>query len=104
MLHPAFEDCPGHENWKRDFRGAGGLFSVLFDPRYTEEQTDRFVDSLQLFGLGYSWGGPNSLVMPYRIRAIRSEWREQGVLVRFNVGLEDTDDLIADIERALATL
>lgn len=104
VLHPAFEDCPGHENWKRDFQGAGGLFSVLFDPRYTEEQTDRFVDSLQLFGLGYSWGGPNSLVMPYRIRAIRSQWQEQGVLVRFNIGLEDTGDLIADIEQALAKL
>ena len=104
VLHPAFEDCPGHQNWQRDFKGAGGLFSVLFDARYSEEQTDRFVDSLQLFGLGYSWGGPNSLVMPYRIRAIRSHWQEQGVLVRFNVGLEDTDDLIADIEQALAKL
>ncbi|BDT58893.1 cystathionine beta-lyase [Massilia varians] len=104
VLHPAFEDCPGHANWRRDFSGAGGLFSVLFDPRYTEEQTDRFVDSLQLFGLGYSWGGPNSLVMPYRIRAIRSQWQEQGVLVRFNIGLEDTRDLIADIEQALARL
>ena len=104
VLHPAFEDCPGHAHWKRDFKGAGGLFSVLFDPRYTEEQTDRFVDSLQLFGLGYSWGGPNSLVMPYRIRAIRSQWAGQGVLVRFNIGLEDTDDLIADLEQALGCL
>jgi cystathionine beta-lyase len=104
VLHPAFEDCPGHANWQRDFEGVGGLFSVLFDPRYTEEQTDRFVDSLQLFGLGYSWGGPNSLVMPYRIRAIRSRWQEEGVLVRFNIGLEDTDDLIADIEQALTRL
>ncbi len=104
VLHPAFEDCPGHEHWKRDFQGAGGLFSVLFDPRYTEAQTDRFVDALTLFGLGYSWGGPNSLVMPYRIRAIRSQWQEQGVLVRFNIGLEDTADLIADLEQALGKL
>jgi len=104
VLHPAFEDCPGHANWKRDFKGAGGLFSVLFDPRYTEEQTDRFVDALSLFGLGYSWGGPNSLVMPYRIRAIRSAWQEQGVLVRFNIGLEETSDLIADIEQAFKQL
>lgn len=104
VLHPAFEDCPGHAHWKRDFKGAGGLFSVLFDARYTEEQTDRFVDALTLFGLGYSWGGPNSLVMPYRIRAIRSQWREEGVLVRFNIGLEDTGDLIADIEQALGKL
>ena len=104
VLHPAFEDCPGHENWKRDFTGAGGLFSVLFDARYSEEQTDRFVDSLELFGLGYSWGGANSLVMPYRIKAIRSNWTDSGTLVRFNIGLEDTSDLIADIERALALL
>jgi cysteine-S-conjugate beta-lyase len=104
VLHPAFEDCPGHAHWKRDFNGAAGLFSVVFDPRYTEEQTDRFVDALALFGLGYSWGGPNSLVMPYRIKAIRSRWQEAGMLVRFNVGLEDPADLIADIEQALAQL
>lgn len=104
VLHPAFEDCPGHAHWKRDFTGAGGLFSVLFDARYTEEQTDRFVDSLALFGLGYSWGGANSLVMPYRIQSMRRNWQDGGVLVRFNIGLEDTDDLIADIGQALAKL
>jgi cystathionine beta-lyase len=104
VLHPAFEDCPGHEFWKRDFTGAGGLFSVVFDPKYTEAQTDRFVDSLELFGLGYSWGGANSLVMPYRIQAMRRDWKDQGILVRFNIGLEDTDDLIADIEQALRKL
>ena len=104
VLHPAFADCPGHETWKRDFSGAGGLFSVVFDERYTEEQTDRFVDSLELFGLGYSWGGANSLVMPYRMAAIRRNWAGKGTLVRFNIGLEDTDDLIADIEQALGKL
>lgn len=104
VLHPAFEDCPGHANWKRDFTGAGGLFSVLFDARYSEAQVDAFVDALTLFGIGYSWGGPNSLVMPYRIRAIRDRWNEAGVLVRFNVGLEDVGDLIADIEQALSKL
>jgi cystathionine beta-lyase len=104
VLHPAFADCPGHETWKRDFSGAGGLFSVIFDERYTEEQTDRFVDSLELFGLGYSWGGANSLVMPYRMAAIRRNWEGKGTLVRFNIGLESTDDLIADIARALEEL
>ena len=104
VLHPAFEDCPGHATWKRDFSGAGGLFSVIFDARYTEEQLDRFVDSLELFGLGYSWGGANSLVMPYRMPAIRRDWQGKGLLVRFNIGLEDTDDLIADIARGLALL
>ncbi|GAB3433676.1 cystathionine beta-lyase [Massilia solisilvae] len=104
VLHPAFEDCPGHAFWRRDFTGAGGLFSVVFDAKYTEEQTDRFVDSLELFGLGYSWGGANSLVMPYRIQGMRRGWQDAGVLVRFNIGLEDTSDLIADLEQALAQL
>ena len=104
VLHPAFEDCPGHANWKRDFRGAGGLFSVLFDARYTEEQTDRFVDALNFFGLGYSWGGPNSLVMPYRIQGMRRRWADEGILVRFNIGLESPDDLIADLAQALTSL
>ncbi|SFB72330.1 cystathionine beta-lyase [Collimonas sp. OK412] len=100
VLHPAFADCPGHENWKRDFTGAGGLFSVLFDARYSEEQTDRFVDSLKLFKIGYSWGGANSLCVPYRIQGMRKNWQDQGTLVRFNIGLEDPQDLIADIEQA----
>ncbi|MDB5960391.1 MAG: cystathionine beta-lyase [Massilia sp.] len=104
VLHPAFEDCPGHEFWQRDFHGAGGLFSVVFTPAYAEAQTDRFVDALKLFGIGYSWGGANSLVMPYRIQAMRRDWRDGGILVRFNIGLEDPTDLIADIEQALAVL
>ena len=104
VLHPAFEDCPGHAHWKRDFSGAGGLFSVLFDPAFTEEQTDRFVDSLKLFGIGYSWGGANSLAVPYRIAQMRRGWTDGGQLVRLNIGLEDTRDLIADLEQALAAL
>jgi cystathionine beta-lyase len=104
VLHPAFEDCPGHEFWRRDFNGAGGLFSVVFDPKYSGEQTDRFVDSLELFGIGYSWGGANSLVMPYRIQGMRRNWPDAGILIRFNIGLEDTADLIADLEQALAKL
>ena len=104
VLHPALPDCPGHEYWRRDFTGAGGLFSVLFDARYTEAQTDRFVDALRLFGIGWSWGGAHSLAVPYRMGALRRNWQEAGTLVRFNIGLEDPDDLIADIEQALATL
>lgn len=104
ILHPAFDDCPGHATWKRDFTGAGGLFSMLFDPRFTEAQTDRFIDSLKLFKIGYSWGGANSLAVPYRIAVMRSHWPHLGQLVRLNIGLEDTRDLIADLEQALATL
>jgi len=103
VLHPALEDCPGHAFWQRDFTGAGGLFSVVFDARFDEVQVDRMVDALTLFGIGYSWGGPNSLVMPYRINSLRDRW-EGGVLVRFNVGLEDPADLIADLARAFDAL
>jgi cystathionine beta-lyase len=103
VLHPAFEDCPGHGFWQRDFTGAGGLFSVVFDARFDEAQVDCMVDALTLFGIGYSWGGPNSLVMPYRINSLRDQW-EGGVLVRFNVGLEDPADLIADLAQAFNAL
>jgi cystathionine beta-lyase len=104
VLHPALPECPGHEIWKRDFSGAGGLFSVLFDARYTEEQTDRFVDSLKLFKIGFSWGGVNSLAVPYRVQHMRHNWPHQGQLVRLNIGLEDPADLIADIEQAFKAL
>lgn len=104
VLHPAFPQCPGHEVWKRDFTGAGGIFSVLFDPRFSEEQTDRFIDRLKLFKIGYSWGGAHSLCVPYRIRAMRRDWQQPGELVRFNVGLEHPQDLIADIEQAFSVL
>ncbi|WP_321784552.1 cystathionine beta-lyase [Paraburkholderia sp. J94] len=106
MLHPAFEDCPGHAFFKRDFTGAGGLFSVVFDERYSAAQIDTFCESLDLFALGWSWGGANSLVMPYDIASMRSaaQWPHRGTLVRFYIGLEDEADLRADLERALATL
>jgi len=104
VLHPACPDCPGHETWKRDFTGAGGLFSVVFDERYPEAQTDRCIDSLKYFRIGFSWGGSASLVLPYRIQGMRSAWPGSGQLVRFNIGLEDPDDLIADLAQALAVL
>lgn len=104
VLHPALKDCPGHANWQRDFTGAGGLFSVIFDNRYSEAQTDRFIDSLQLFKIGYSWGGANSLCIPYRMQGMRRNWQATGQLLRFNIGLEEPADLINDIENALNTL
>lgn len=104
ILHPAFPGCPGHAFWQRDFTGAGGLFSILFDPQYTEAQTDRFVDGLRLFKIGFSWGGVHSLAVPYRMKGMRGSWSHQGQLVRLNIGLEETDDLIADIEQALQLL
>jgi cystathionine beta-lyase len=104
VLHPAFSDCPGHEIWQRDFTGAGGLFSVIFNARYTEAQTDCFVDTLKLFKIGFSWGGSNSLCVPYRIQTMRKNWNDAGQLVRLNIGLEDPADLIADIEQAFTAL
>ena len=77
---------------------------MIFDPKFTEAQTDRFIDSLSLFKIGYSWGGAHSLCLPYRMKTMRSNWAEQGQLVRFNIGLEDVADLIADIEQALAKM
>ncbi|WP_118178873.1 cystathionine beta-lyase [Paraburkholderia phosphatilytica] len=104
VLHPALPDCPGHEFFARDFSGgAGGLFSVVFDGRYTPAQVDAFCEALELFALGWSWGGAHSLVMPYNIGSMRSaaQWPHAGTLVRFYVGLEDEADLRADIGRAL---
>ena len=104
VLHPAFEDCPGHDVWARDFTGAAGLFSVVFDARCDGAQVDRFVEALTLFGIGYSWGGTHSLAVPYRMQGMRRDWTGQGALVRFNIGLEAPEDLIADIEQALGRL
>lgn len=103
VLHPAFEDCPGHASFMRDFSGAGGLFSVVFDERYSATQIDAFVEALELFAIGWSWGGAHSLAMPYDVASMRSasQWPHRGTLVRFYVGLEEEADLRADIERAM---
>lgn len=106
VLHPAFADCPGHAFYERDFTGAGGLFSVVFDERYSAARIDAFCESLELFALGWSWGGAHSLAMPYDVASMRTagDWPHRGTLVRFYVGLEEEADLRADIERALAKL
>lgn len=111
VLHPALQESPGHAHWKAlcgDAEGrAAGLFSVILDARFTQAQTDAFCDALQLFHLGYSWGGPISLVVPYELEAMRSGWPSHllpGTLVRFSIGLEDVVDLQADIAQALQVL
>lgn len=100
LLHPAFEGCPGHEYWKRDFAGSSGLFSFVLNGGSAAAR-DALVDRLELFGIGYSWGGFESLAVPADpVRtASRSEW--EGPLVRLHVGLEDPNDLIDDLARAL---
>jgi len=99
MLHPAFADCPGHDIWKRDWTGSASVFSVIFG-HWTRAQVERFVDALELFKIGYSWGGANSLVMTYA--GLKRPTTDTGpLLVRLNVGLEDPQDLIEDLEQAL---
>ncbi len=104
VLHPALEGSPGHEIWQRDFTGAASLFSVVFQPRIGLEMIDRFVNHLEIFRIGYSWGGSCSLAVPFEMNKLRRKWPYIGGLVRLYVGLEETDDLIEDLEQALATL
>ena len=100
LLHPAFPDCPGHELWKRDYSGSASIFSIVLG-NWTRAQVVRFVDSLGLFQIGYSWGGVNSLVISYS--DLQRPTPETGpLLVRLNIGLEDPQDLIDDLEQALA--
>jgi cystathionine beta-lyase len=105
VLHPALESCPGHEFWKRDFTGSSGVFSIVFRRGFTREQVVRFVDSLELFGIGYSWGGVASLAMAYDFGSVKTRRPDYGHrIVRLNIGLEELGDLKADIERALGQM
>jgi len=108
VLHPALPQSPGHAHWQAlcgDALGAAaGLFSVIFKPDVNQARVDAFCDALQLFKIGYSWGGPMSLVMPYQLETLRSSWPvylQPGILVRFSTGLESAADLQADLQQAL---
>ena len=103
ILHPAFPDCPGHAHWRRDFSGASGLFSVLFKP-CSDAQLHAFVDALAMFGVGVSWGGFESLVLPVKPLRTAKPWTAEGRVVRFSIGHEDSDSLIEDLSRALKHL
>jgi cysteine-S-conjugate beta-lyase len=105
VLHPALPGSSGHAHWQRiSPQHAAGLFSVVFDERYRLEQVHAFIDALQRFKIGYSWAGPISLVMPYDLSVLRSSVAWRGCLVRFSVGLEAAEDLMADCAQALAAL
>jgi len=100
VLHPAFADCPGHKIWKRDFNGSNGLFSFTLKVG-NDEAVTAFLDNLELFKMGYSWGGFESLVMSfYDLKKERklALWDNYGPLIRLHIGLEDPDDLISDLE------
>lgn len=103
VVHPALEGDPGHDLWKRDFSGACGLFSVIFRPAPVAA-VHAFLDTLTLFGIGASWGGYESLAIPFDCTPVRTatRWAPGGPAVRFHIGLEDVNDLITDLEAGFA--
>ena len=101
VLHPALEGSPGHELWKRDFTGSTGVFSVVFKAEATKGEVLAFVDALELFEIGYSWGGVTSLAVAYDFHGSKGRPNYGHRIVRLNVGLEDPEDLIADLEHSL---
>jgi cystathionine beta-lyase len=105
VLHPALESHPGHAIWRRDFSGASGLFSFVFKP-VAQTAVNAFLNELTLFGMGASWGGYESLAIPFDCAKVRTAtaWAPGGPTVRLHIGLEDVDDLIGDLERGLAAL
>ena len=106
VLHPALPDHPGHALWRRDFTGASGLFSFVLREGYSRAALSAMLDGLELYGMGASWGGYESLITPARPSAQRSAttWDEAGQLLRVHAGLEDIDDLIADLAAGLDRL
>jgi cysteine-S-conjugate beta-lyase len=105
VMHPALEDDPGHAIWRRDFTGSSGLFSIVLRP-VSDEAVRAFLDELELFGMGFSWGGYESLVILFDCSAYRTatRWAPGGPALRFHIGLEDPNDLIADLERGFAAM
>ena len=103
VLHPALPDSPGHAHWAGLCSAAAGLVTVEFDPRTSAAQVDAFVDALRLFRIGWSWGGPVSLAVPYQPKAMRAlATPYRGTLVRLCIGLEAVEDLVGDLAQALA--
>lgn len=105
VLHPALPDDPGHALWRRDFTGACGLFAIELKP-CSAAAVAAFLDGMELFGMGYSWGGYESLILPIHPEKLRTttRWRTDGPMIRLHAGLEDPNDLIADLDRGLARL
>jgi cystathionine beta-lyase len=103
VLYPALESHPGHAIWKRDFTGASGLFSIILRPA-PEQAVDALLDALKLFGMGYSWGGFESLILPFDCDGYRTatQWAPGGPALRVHIGLEHVEDLKADLELGFA--
>jgi cystathionine beta-lyase len=103
VLYPGLEDDPGHAIWKRDFSGATGLFGVVLKP-ILHRALAAFFDNLRLFGMGYSWGGYESLIVPSKLHRSASPFTAEGPLIRIHAGLEDPGDLIDDLEHGFAAM
>ncbi|WP_207478608.1 cystathionine beta-lyase [Arenibaculum pallidiluteum] len=105
VLYPALPDDPGHALWRRDFTGASGLFGFVLHET-SKTRVAAMLDGMELFGMGFSWGGYESLILPARLAGLRTarRWTEPGTLIRVHAGLEDFDDLRGDLERGLARL
>jgi cystathionine beta-lyase len=105
VLHPGLESHPGHAIWKRDFTGASGLFSIVLKP-VPQKAVDALLDAVTLFGMGFSWGGFESLIIPFDCDQYRTatKWSPGGPTLRLHIGLENVDDLKADLERGFAAL
>jgi len=103
VLYPALESDPGHAIWKRDFTGASGLFSIVLRPA-SQKVVDALLDAVKLFGMGFSWGGFESLVIPFDCAGYRTatQWAPGGPTLRLHIGLENVADLKADLERGFA--
>lgn len=105
VLHPAFPECPGHEVWKKYFKGSSGLFSIILKP-CSDKAVAAMLDGLELFGMGYSWGGFESLIVPFDCRTYRTatQWNPVGPALRIQIGLEDVEDLKAELDAGFARL
>lgn len=105
VMHPGLPNDPGHTLWKRDFTGASGLFSILLKP-FPKPAVSAMLDKMELFGMGFSWGGFESLIVPEPVAHLRSAtpWTDDDSILRLHAGLEDTDDLIKDLEKGFARL
>ena len=102
---PAEPDDPGHAIWRRDFTGASGLFSIVLKP-VSQKAVDALLDAVTLFGMGFSWGGYESLIIPFDCEGYRTatKWAPGGPTLRLHIGLENVDDLKADLDRGFAAL